>query len=85
MYNSLSFRPTLAAIAIPRLNTEIKKNWLQLDLNQGVACLNPQPCSKLHVFNTRPIIQLHNIKFQPVYHTPPTFVAQVVNVVGSNP
>ena len=42
--NSLSFRPTLAPLAIPKLNKEIKKRWLQLDLN-------PQPCSKLlHVF-----------------------------------
>ena len=41
---SQSFRPTLAPLAIPRLNMEIKRifgcSWDS----------NPQPCSKLHVF-----------------------------------
>ena len=42
-YGSLSFKPTLAPLAFRRLKTEIKKNWLQLDLK-------PHSCSKLHVF-----------------------------------
>ena len=60
---SLSFRPTLAPFAIPKLSIQIKTNILmQLDSNT-------QPCSKLHVFgNTRPVIQLYSIQTRPIYY-----------------
>ena len=53
-----SFRPTLAPLAIPKLNIQMKKNWLQLDSNL-------KPCSNNN--NTRPAIQLHKIKIQPFF------------------
>ena len=49
---SLSFRPTLAPLAIPKLNIHIKKIFcLQLDSSQ-------QPCSKLHVFGLCVVVGL---------------------------